>query len=146
MINNEAEAEALLVDTITRVYPLAHFFKAEDPYRPGVWDLSYCIQGKEGWIELKYTKNKSNIKLRPKQYRWGRAATDAGRRTFLVLCDESEAPGDFLFIPGDYIRHKKITTWLEWISACQRSAGFSVPIMSFEANIQRVVSLLRGEV
>jgi hypothetical protein len=147
MIENEFEAERLLVNSVHRLYQeKCHFFKAEDMQNPGIWDLFYCIDKKEGWAELKYTKNKKKIKLRPTQYRWGRQAIDAGRRTFLILCDESEAPGSLIFIPGDYIRHRKIEKYEEWMAAWRNTIGFSVPIPALEANIQRVVSFLRGEV
>lgn len=52
----------------------------------GIPDTNYCVDGVEGWIELKFTKNNERIKVRPSQWVWFRRRIRAGaKRVFFMF-------------------------------------------------------------
>jgi hypothetical protein len=50
----------------------------------GVPDLNYCLDGVEGWIELKQT-DANVVDIRPEQIAWAERRTRAGGRVLLAV-------------------------------------------------------------
>lgn len=51
----------------------------------GIPDTNYCINGVEGWIELKYTTGNRAIKVRPAQWNWFRSRLKAGAKNLYFM-------------------------------------------------------------
>ena len=68
-------AEARLWQWLRERLQSGHFTRVESETSPGVPDVNYCVQGSEGWIELKAAKRATGKPfkkrgLRPEQIRW----------------------------------------------------------------------------
>lgn len=71
---------------VTKKY---HFQRIETDINPGVHDVNYCIDGIEGWMELKiarpnWTGRLSPI-IRPSQISWGYKRQRSGGSPLLVI-------------------------------------------------------------
>lgn len=77
------------------VWPPGHFCRVEPPPTPGIPDINYCVEGVEGWIELKvlYRGRFPYAKrfLRASQRRWMRQRLVVHGRVFVLAKD-----GDWL--------------------------------------------------
>lgn len=63
-----------------------HFSRVEShATSPGIPDLSFCVAGCEGFIELKSWDPKKGFTLRRSQVAWTRARDRAGGRVFLLF-------------------------------------------------------------
>ena len=72
--------------------PMAHWQSVETwSTGRGVPDLNYCLEGTEGWIELKSTAAWA-VKIEPGQVAWIERRARAGGRVFLAVRRKS-APG-----------------------------------------------------
>lgn len=75
-----------------------HAVRVENGVEAGTPDVNYCIEGVEGWIELKYAKawpvrEKTPLRVRhytEEQKDWARARLKAGGRCSLLLRVGSE--------------------------------------------------------
>lgn len=81
----------------------------------GVPDLAYCVDGVDGWLELKHTRNKKMPRIRPAQRKWISAHWRARGRPLILF----EIRGKFGLIEGRYINHlfadaKNETTWWKY--------------------------------
>lgn len=56
---------------------------------PGIPDLDYCIDGKEGKIELKFCTRKRGADIKPSQVRWMRKRVASGGKP-IYLCYNSD--------------------------------------------------------
>lgn len=60
----------------------------------GVPDTNYCINGTEGWIEMKFTRGNKKFKYRGTQKAWFRDRLKAGTKNLFILWRrEDGAPG-----------------------------------------------------
>jgi hypothetical protein len=50
----------------------------------GIPDLNYCLNGKEGWIELKWWTNTNPAQFRPTQIAWFRRRVAAGGKPLVI--------------------------------------------------------------
>lgn len=75
----------------------ARWMRVENVLLPGVPDVNYCINGAEGWLELKCPPVKANEQtavfggahgLSPVQMAWALSQAQAGGRCFLLTANE----------------------------------------------------------
>ena len=67
-------------------------------------DLDVCIEGTVCQMELKVTKDKGAIVIRPSQYRWFRERSAAGGLPFILLYNnETSIEGNFYVIPASAV-------------------------------------------
>lgn len=75
----------------------ARWMRVENVLLPGVPDINYCINGIEGWLELKCPPVKANEKssvfggghgVSPAQLAWALSQSRAGGRCFLLTGNE----------------------------------------------------------
>lgn len=75
----------------------ARWMRVENVLLPGVPDVNYCINGVEGWLELKCPPVKANEQtsvfggahgLSPVQMAWALSQAQAGGRCFLLTANE----------------------------------------------------------
>lgn len=71
--------------------PPGDYSRVEPPPTPGIPDVNYCIEGIEGWIELKVGRNRRcpfngrNKGLRASQRRWMRNRLRYNGRVFVLV-------------------------------------------------------------
>lgn len=80
-----------------KVSKYGHFTRIENLAEPGIFDVSYCVGGSEGWIELKVWPRK----LRPTQVVWYELRRKAGAKRLWVLVKLDDI---HLLAAGDYLR------------------------------------------
>jgi hypothetical protein len=51
----------------------------------GIPDTNYCIDGVEGWIELKFVRGNDKIKVRPSQASWFKKRLKAGAKNLFFM-------------------------------------------------------------
>jgi hypothetical protein len=99
--------------TMVRIFEGAggHVSMVESPETsPGVPDLNWCVDGQEGWTELKVQqKDGSAPEIRPAQYAWIRRRIRAGGKVNL-LCMLND--GSVLNVHGSDV--EKIKTMKDW--------------------------------
>lgn len=75
----------------------ARWMRVENVLLPGVPDVNYCINGAEGWLELKCPPVKANEQtavfggahgVSPVQMAWALSQAQAGGRCFLLTANE----------------------------------------------------------
>lgn len=63
----------------------AHYSMVESPETsPGIPDLNWCLNGREGWSELKYSGNGHLPHMRPLQIQWIRRRVAAGGNVSVI--------------------------------------------------------------
>lgn len=68
-----------------------HFSRVEShATSPGILDLSFCVVGCEGFMELKSWDPKKGFTLRQSQVAWTRARVRAGGRAFLLFDKQAD--------------------------------------------------------
>src|SRR4030067_1055575 len=80
----------------------------------GIPDLNYCINGREGWIELKTIHGDEMPKIRTAQRRWARVRVAAGGRIWF-LCHQ-ESTGLILLVPRPFF--PGLSTFESWRKLC----------------------------
>lgn len=103
----------------------------------GVPDLNYCVNGREGWAELKVDRKSplslSHI-LRPAQYAWMvRRANSGGRVQVIIGMDKD------LFFIKDLETLKYLTGYAEWSKVLEKAHG---PIPATKTFIPDIIELL----
>lgn len=78
--------------------PYGHFERVENAFGSGMPDVNYCIQGREGWIELKARERwplspvapVTLAHYTPQQMRWARRRVRAGGKVLWLLRANTE--------------------------------------------------------
>lgn len=87
--------------------PLGHYVRIENgEIGPGTPDVSFCVNGTEGWMELKDARSQTasipfpneNVGLHKSQIRWIKDRLAAGGNVWIV----ARVGKLILFIPGKY--------------------------------------------
>jgi hypothetical protein len=72
---------------------------------PGAFDVNYCIDGVEGWLELKAFPN---IEIRTTQVSWARERIEAGGRPLVLI----QNGNDYALLAAKHLEElKKNPTW-----------------------------------
>lgn len=90
----------------------------EDRYSKGIPDVSYGINGVNGWIELKISKQ-GKVNISQEQINWAISRGSRGGRCFVLIRDDSF---NHLLVPYTLIKELKttihpLTKW-EKLSGC----------------------------
>lgn len=51
----------------------------------GIPDTNFCVNGVEGWVELKFVRNNDKIKVRPSQWVWAKRRIAAGGTVYFLV-------------------------------------------------------------
>ena len=97
---------------------LGHFSRVEThESSAGYPDVSFCIDGHVGHIELKYAKKGKPLRLRPSQGAWFRAQAKAGGvSAFLVFSYDEPNKRIFGIIPTGGVPELVLTTKIDdWL-------------------------------
>jgi hypothetical protein len=84
--------------------PYGHFERVENAFGSGMPDVNYCVQGHEGWIELKARERWPRLPTdpvvlahyTPEQRRWARRRVRAGGTVWWLL----RADMEHVLLPG----------------------------------------------
>lgn len=121
-----------------------HFSRVEShATSPGIPDLSYCVNGVEGFIELKSWDPKKGFRLRKSQMAWTRARDRAGGRVFLLFDKEGDLfnPRKFGFMRLNetkcefLVYHPSEVSWF----------GFADATWDGHINVDHMIALLRNK-
>jgi hypothetical protein len=81
----------------------------------GIPDLNYCVDGVEGWIELKWWYKSKPAQFRPTQIAWFRRRVTAGGKPFVVWAHDLDGPPKFVLMEGKNVpslaRSQEIKDW-----------------------------------
>ncbi|MCK5604464.1 hypothetical protein KAR91_21415 [Candidatus Pacearchaeota archaeon] len=106
--------------------PLDRLDRIENVVGVGTPDVNFCIQGKDGWIEMKSPKEpvystsklfrfKNNHKLNQDQKNWFLRQTNAGGRAFILIC----TPIRWMLLDGSWADDiNDMTVDQLWETAC----------------------------
>jgi hypothetical protein len=95
----------------------------EDRYSPGIPDLSYGIDGINGWIELKYIgpRSRKPSKFTPQQINWLKKRMRYGGNCWVMV---KKAPQSFYLFRGDKAR--LVADGCDLEAECEASWGRSI--------------------
>ena len=114
---SETRLRKYVLDNIGHV---GHWSKVEShDTSAGIPDLNYCMDGMEGWLELKFGNRVKAPKLRPTQCAWFRRRIKMGGTPQLLVCIELDGHKTFGLILGDVVPtliHAK--TNKHWLDSC----------------------------
>lgn len=79
----------------------------------GIPDLDYCIEGKEGHIELKYMSINHVPRIRPSQFLWMKKRMAAGGTPFF-LCYDFDDHMVFVVTDSDNKNMQGKVPWAKW--------------------------------
>jgi hypothetical protein len=83
----------------------------------GVFDINFCYQGREGWIELKIADNRAPY-IRPSQIQWANRRVAVGGYIMLLMLSKYEEDfGYFYLVPGAKIN--ELTSMAKWRELCK---------------------------
>ena len=100
MIKSEAEFSKVIVDLLNDWHN-SHAVRVECPdSSPGFPDVNFCINNREGNIELKYCSKEYAPEIRPSQARWMRKRDKAGGNV-CYMCLINEEDGDWVYATRD---------------------------------------------
>lgn len=99
-----------------------HIIRVENPLDPGMPDVNYCIEGVEGWLELKMAiscpKTKElrdctlRVSIRPVQPIWWQERLKVGGRVH-ILVETPGWPSDYLLLPPKFVGIRPFWQYLD---------------------------------
>lgn len=95
-----------------------HFCRVEaHDSQPGIPDISYTIQGFNGWLELKYGSRKTPPKLRQMQWVWYRRNVKHGGNPLIFVGIQGNSTIRYGLIHGnkydDIYKHHSLAPWID---------------------------------